>query len=199
MSLKDYAAYIRSIGVYIVVSAALFFVTAGMGYAAAGQDPAFAEQWMKELETLKWIMELPPLMIMSLIFLKNLLSCIISVLLGIAAGLVPLLVVTSNGTLMGVVSYQVLSQQGLAYLAAGILPHGVVELPVVLVCVAAGFRLGHLFLLALFGEKVELAAEARSAIRFLVHVAAPLLLVAAAIETFITPAAISMVIAISSR
>lgn len=199
MSLKDDAAYIRSIGGYIVISVALFFSTAGMGYVAAGQDPAFAEQWIQELEILKWIMDLPPLMIMILIFLKNLLACAIAILLGIAAGLVPLLVVTSNGTLMGVVSHQVLLNQGPLYLVAGILPHGVVELPVVLVSIAAGFRLGHLFLLALFGEGGELATEARSAIRFLVRIAAPLLLVAAAIETFITPAAISMAITISSR
>jgi stage II sporulation protein M len=193
LSSKSFWAYLRSIWIYIILSALIFLATAAMGYLAASSDPAFADQWMKELEMLKWIMSLHPILIMLVIFLKNLMACALSVLLGLGLGLVPLLVATSNGILLGIVSYNVIHKLGPLYLAAGILPHGIIELPTVLVSIALGFRLGHLLALSILGEKTELAEETRMGLRFLVKVAAPLLLLAAAIETFITPLAISVV------
>lgn len=186
-------AYIRSIRVYIGISVMIFLATAIMGYVAAGSDPEFAASWMKELEALRWIMGLSPLMIMVVIFLKNLLACAMSVLLGLGLGIVPLLVVTSNGMLLGIVSYGAIQKAGVLYLLAGILPHGIIELPVVLTCIAIGFRLGHVLVLAILGEEEDVSGETKKAVLFLVKWVAPLLLLAAAIETFITPIAISMV------
>ena len=50
---------------------------------------------------LKWIMDQPPILIMIIIFLKNLLASAMAMLLGLGLGLVPLMVVTSNGFLPG--------------------------------------------------------------------------------------------------
>ena len=109
-------------------------------------------------------------------------------------GLIPLLVVTSNGFLLGVVAHGAVQQSGLPFLAAGILPHGILELPAVLVSIAIGFRLGYLLVLTLAREKADLAGETRIAIRFLWRYITPILFLAAAIETFITPIAISVVL-----
>ncbi|HOT06742.1 MAG: hypothetical protein A4E45_01399 [Methanosaeta sp. PtaB.Bin039] len=192
MSLKDDLIYLRQLGGYIALSVVLFFGTALMGYLAASQDQEFIDLWLKELEMLKWIAALPPWKILIVIFAKNLLACAMAILLGLGLGLIPMLVVTSNGIVLGVVSYQVIHNQGVAYLAAGILPHGIIELPVVLVSIAMGLRLGHLLLLSLIGEKTDLRKEAFLCVRFLLLWAAPLLLLAAAIESFITPIAISL-------
>jgi stage II sporulation protein M len=127
------------------------------------------------------------------IFLKNFLACAMSVLLGLGFGLVPLLVLTSNGFMIGVVSYSIIHKQGLLYLMAGIVPHGIIELPTVLLGISLGFRLGYLLALTILGEKVDLAGETRIAVHFLVRWFLPLLFLAAAIETFITPLIISMV------
>jgi stage II sporulation protein M len=164
-----------------------------MGYYTAQVDPEFASSWSQELEMLKWIMDQPPLLIMVIIFLKNLLASAMAALLGVGLGLMPLMVVTSNGFLLGIVGYGVVQKAGWLYLAAGILPHGIIELPVVLVSIAIGFRLGHLLALSILREKADLSGEARVAVRFLVRWVAPLLFLAAAIETFITPFAISRV------
>lgn len=193
MSLKGDLSYLRLIRIYIIISVLLFFGTAILGYIAAANDPKFAETWLQSLDALRWIRDLSPFMIMVVIFLKNLFSCILSVLLGLGIGLMPMIVATSNGILLGVVAYNVIQKEGPLYLLAGIVPHGIIELPVVLVCIAMGMRLGHLFILAVLKEKTDLSGETKMAIHLLFKRAAPLLLVAAAIESFITPVILSVV------
>jgi stage II sporulation protein M len=113
--------------------------------------------------------------------------------LGLGLGLLPLMVVTSNGFLLGIVGYGAIQKEGWLYLAAGILPHGIIELPVVLVSIAIGFRLGHLLILSMLREKADFSGEIKIAVHFLIHWITPLLFLAAAIETFITPVVISVV------
>jgi stage II sporulation protein M len=193
LSLKGDLSYLKSIRIYILISVLLFFGTAILGYIAAANDPGFAETWLQSLDALRWIKDLSPLMIMAVIFIKNLFSCVLSVLLGLGIGLVPMVVATSNGILLGVVAYNVIQKEGPLYLLAGIVPHGIIELPVVLVCVAMGMRLGHMFILAVLKERADLSGEAKMAIGILFKRAAPLLLIAAAIESFITPLVLSVV------
>ena len=152
MPIKDDAAYLRSIYIYIAISVLLFALTAAMGYFTAQFDPEFAASWTEELEItemLTWILEQPPLMIMMIIFLKNLLASATAILLGLGLGIVPMMVATSNGFLLGIVGYSAVEQNGWLFLAAGILPHGIIELPVVLLSIAIGLRLGHLLALSL--------------------------------------------------
>ncbi len=193
MSIKDDLAYLRSIRIFIGLSVSFFALTTVMGYYAAAVDPELASEWTKELEMLKWILDQPPVLIMLIIFLKNLLASAMAMLLGLGLGLVPLMVVTSNGFLLGIVGYASIQKAGSLFLAAGILPHGIIELPVVLVSIAIGFRLGYLLALTLAREKADVSGETRVAIHFLKCYVAPLLFLAAAIETFITPIAISVV------
>ena len=193
MSIKDDMAYLKSIRVYIGLSVFLFGLTAVMGYYTAAVDPEFASSWTDELEMLKWIMDQPPLLIMIIIFLKNLLASSMAMLLGLGLGLLPLMVVTSNGFILGIVAYEAVQKVGWLYLAAGILPHGIIELPVVLVSIAIGFRLGYLLALSILREKADLTSEIRIAFHFLIRWVTPLLLLAAAVETFITPFIISVV------
>jgi stage II sporulation protein M len=193
LSFQDDVTYLKSIRNYIAVSIFLFALTAVMGYFAAALDPELASQWTKQLEALKWIMDQPPILIMMIIFFKNLLACTLSVLLGIGLGLVPLMVVTTNGFLLGIVAYSAIQKAGVLYLMAGILPHGIIELPTVLLSIALGFRLGYLLVMTVTKEEADLAGETRIAVHFLVWWITPLLFLAAAIETYITPIAISVV------
>lgn len=193
LSFKDDLAYLKSIWGFIGLTVLAFLASAIMGYSAASVDSELATTWMKELEMLKWIMDLHPLLIMLVIFLKNFTACAMSVLLGLGFGLVPLVVLTTNGIMIGVVSYFIIHKQGVLYLLAGIMPHGIIELPTILLGISMGFRLGYLLVLTLLGEKVDLSGETRMALHFLIKWFMPLLFIAAAIETFITPIAISVV------
>ena len=103
------------------------------------------------------------------------------------------MVVSSNGFLLGIVGYGAVEKAGISFLLAGILPHGIIELPVVLVSIAIGFRLGYLLALTLAREKVNLSGEIKTAFHILMRWVAPLLFLAAIIETFITPFVISVV------
>lgn len=193
MSVKDDMAYLKSIRVYIGLSVFLFGLTAVMGYYTAAVDPVFASSWTEELKMLKWIMDQPPILIMIIIFLKNLLASAMAMLLGLGLGLLPLMVVTSNGFILGIIGYEAVQKVGWLYLVAGILPHGIIELPVVLVSIAIGFRLGYLLALSILREKADLSGEIRTAFHFLIRWVTPLLLLAAAVEAFITPFVISVV------
>jgi stage II sporulation protein M len=193
LSIKDDLAYLKSIGIFIGLSFFIFGLTTVMGYYAAAVDPELASKWTQELDMLKWILDQPPVLIMMIIFLKNLLASAMAMLLGLGLGLIPLMVVTSNGFLLGIVGYEAVQKAGIHFLLAGILPHGIIELPVVLISIAVGFRLGYLLALTLAKEKADLSGEIKTAIHLLVCVVAPLLFLAAAIETFITPFAISVV------
>ena len=193
MSIKDDAAYLRSIYIYVAISVFLFALTAVMGYYTAQLDPEFPASWTEELEMLAWILEQPPLMIMIIIFLKNLLASATAMLLGLGLGIVPMIVATTNGFLLGIVGYSAVEQKGWLYLAAGILPHGIIELPAVLLSIAIGLRLGHMLALSLLKESSDLSGEMRVAIHFLLRWIMPMLFLAAAIETFITPFIISRV------
>jgi len=196
LSIKDDAAYLKSIYLYIAISVFLFALTAVMGYYTAQLDPEFAAGWTEQLEMqemLAWILEQPPLMIMMIIFLKNLLASATAMLLGLGLGIVPMMVATSNGFLLGIGGYSAVEQKGWPFLVAGILPHGIIELPAFLLSIAIGLRLGHLLALSFLKERSDLSGEMRVAIHFLLRWIMPLLFLAAAIETFITPLIISRV------
>jgi stage II sporulation protein M len=193
LSIRDDLAYLRSISSFVALSVFIFALTSVMGYWTAALDPDIASKWMAELDALRWIMQQPPLIIMIIIFLKNLLASSTALLLGLGLGLIPLLVVTSNGFLLGVVAYSAIQKSGPIFLAAGIMPHGIFELPAVLVSISLGFRLGYLLALTLAREKADLSGETKTAVRFLWRYITPLLFLAAVIETFITPIAISVV------
>ncbi len=193
MSIKDDLAYLKSIHIFIGLSVFIFGFTTVIGYFAAAVDPDLASNWTKELELLKWILNQPPLLIMMIIFLKNLLASAMAMLLGLGLGLIPVMVAISNGFLLGIVGHAAVQKAGMPFLLAGILPHGIIELPVVLISIAVGLRLGYLLALTLAKEKADLSDETRMAIHFLARYVTPLLFLAAAIETFITPIVISVV------
>jgi stage II sporulation protein M len=192
--LKDEVGYLRLHSNYIGISVLVFAGAMAAGFVAASGDPEFVSAWIKEMEMLRWIMELSPPIIMLIIFFKNLLTCTLAVLLGLGLGIVPLLILISNGILLGVVSYSIINTEGALYLVAGILPHGIIELPTVLVCTAIGLRLGSLLLHSLRKEEADLSGATRRAFIFLLRRATPLLFLAAMIETFITTLILSVMV-----
>lgn len=119
-----------------------------------------------------------------------------AMLLSAAYGLIPFLFLPvisliSNGALLGIMAgaYQ-MSGMPLAALAAGVLPHGMFELPALVLSIACGVRLcRNMCWLASGGRKMvpfmELAEEL---LRVLVLAVAPLTVAAAFVECYVTPA-----------
>ncbi|MCR3883132.1 stage II sporulation protein M [Methanotrichaceae archaeon M04Ac] len=187
MNWKEDVTYIRSIRPYILLSVFLFLAAAILGFVISIFQPDLASAYVGDVaEKLRWILELSPAKMMVAIFANNLLASSMALLLGVGFGIVPFIVVVVNGLVVGLVVHQAVLAGGAAFVIVAILPHGIIELPTVLVCIAVGFRLGHLMILTLLGRDGDLEGELRAALRLLRWVVL-LLFIAAAIETFITP------------
>ncbi|AET64424.1 stage II sporulation protein M [Methanothrix harundinacea] len=188
MNWKEDASYLRSIRPYILLSVSLFFGAAVLGFAVSARDPTLGAAYVGEVaDKLEWILDLSPAKMMLAIFLNNLFASALALLLGVGFGIVPAVVVVLNGAVVGLVVHQAVMAGGATFVLVAIIPHGIIELPTVLVAIGVGFRLGHLMILTLLGRRVDLEGELLAGIRLLRWVAL-LLFIAAAIEAFITPA-----------
>jgi len=75
------------------------------------------------------------------IFLNNLSACLLLFLGGASLGLVTMLIISVNGLLIGVVTELVRVQQGALYVVAALVPHGIFEIPAVLISGGSVFSL----------------------------------------------------------
>lgn len=131
------------------------------------------------------------------IFKNNVLSSIYMMLFGIFFAVIPVFGLLSNGVLLGFILEKIASAgvNPLIVLVVGILPHGIFELPAVVFAAAVGIRYGLLSIRSIgsvlrIAQWGEVKREWMSAIRQLPLVLASivvLLLVAAVVESLVTP------------
>ena len=123
-----------------------------------------------------------------LIFFKNALALVLSFVLSPILCLAPILALTVNGCLIALVSVVVVQEESLGFLLAGLLPHGIFELPALILGQAAALSFGTMAMLDLFQmvKRVLILPALKQNLRYLM-LAVALLLPAAIIETYITP------------
>jgi stage II sporulation protein M len=122
------------------------------------------------------------------IFLKNTSALLLSFVFSPILCLSPILSLTINGWFIGLVSVEVVQKESIGFLLAGLLPHGVFEIPALILGQAAALSFGMMVMLALLKkEKRSLILPAlKQNLRYLA-IAVILLLPAAIIETYVTP------------
>jgi stage II sporulation protein M len=122
------------------------------------------------------------------IFARNITSLVLSFVLSPFLCIVPLVTLIANGWLLGFVSISALQKVSIWYVLGGLLPHGIIELPAIIMGEAAAFSFGSALILALFdkGRRASLKPDLVRSCKFLA-LACALLLPAAIIETFVTP------------
>ncbi|MFC1898748.1 stage II sporulation protein M [Chloroflexota bacterium] len=127
-----------------------------------------------------------------LIWLKNATAMIFSFILSPVLCLIPLLALLLNGWILGFISAVVLEEESLGFLLAGLLPHGVFELPAFFIAETAALSFGSMVVLSLFKREKRsmLVPLFRKNLKYLV-VSLILLVPAAIVETYITPLLIS--------
>jgi len=190
----EFTGYISILWPYLLVIVLVFFGSLLTGYASAANYPDMADTLMKSFSSrFGSLLTMSPLFIMLTIFLNNAFVSLVSLVLGLALGVFPILFIASNGYLVGVISYIVAQQRGFLFILLALLPHGVVELPMVFLSASIGLRLGYQVFLYLIGRRIELKREFKQGLRFYFHWIMPLLFVAAIIETFITPLILSLI------
>ncbi len=202
--------YFLSLKPLILFSLFIFLFSIAYGYIGAVQEPKQALQALEQFEEIFGsILSYSPLIQFILVFLNNLISLLLTVLLGIIFGIYPVLSLFSNGSLLGIFTYLWIQKMPLSGFFAGIIPHGIIEIPILLIGAAIGLRIGRMatekVLLKIFpnwaskniksfkdsqGNKIrnkKFKQELNLGIKFSLKYLAPFLALAAAIEIFITP------------
>lgn len=190
---KRFTEYVRFILPYALIMAFVFFGSLVAGYNSAASFPSMADA-LRESFSSRYasIMTMNNLFyIMLAIFLNNAFVSLLFLVLGLALGILPVLFIASNGYLVGVIVYLVAQERGVLFILLGLLPHGILELPMVFLAAGIGLRLGHQVFSALIGQPTQIKREFKEGLTFYFRWILPLLLVAAIIETFITPVLLS--------
>ncbi|PWR71577.1 stage II sporulation protein M [Methanospirillum lacunae] len=179
---------------YLGISVLIFIVGCVGGVLSSQADPAFGESLVKlfkEMITNDIMSDAPPLLALQL-FLNNLESCVLLFLGGAILGVVTLLVLSFNGIVIGGILEVVRGKTDIVVMFASIVPHGIFELPAVLVSSTLGLMLGRAVMLELAGQG-DASAQAYVLGRLFIRYVVPFIAIAACIEAFITPAVLGMV------
>lgn len=135
-----------------------------------------------------FLTSLPQPLMFIFIFLKNVSAVVVCFVLSPVFLLAPVAALVVNGGLLGLVSVKVIEEKSLGYLLAGILPHGIFELPALMIGEAAALSSGFAVMQAAFSKEKRnlLRANLRQNAQYLA-LSIILLLPAALIETYVTP------------
>lgn len=185
--------YARTLRICVVLVAVAFFVAGVTGYINARLNPEEALSNFDDLsKSFSFIKDFNALMIFAFIFLNNTIKTLIVVLFGFLFGIVPLLFVVTNGSMLGLVIAAAHTRLSVLLVLLSIVPHGIIEIPAVLLASGYGLWLGYRFYRTLaFHEPFK--EFFTFALRRYFFVVVPLLFVAAIIEAFITPRVIELI------
>src|SRR5574341_842248 len=180
--------YLFSLKNYFIAVTGIFIISLIIGLIVAVKNPGIAKDYLEMMKnSFDWIKTLNPLEIMLIIFLNNAIKRFLALALGVGFGIIPLLFVAGNGIILGMLADSVSRQEGVLFVIAALLPHGIIEVPMVLISAGIGLQFGRGMYLSLKGAKFDIKSELKRGISFYLRWIVPLLFVAAVVETFVTP------------
>ena len=125
-------------------------------------------------------------MLFLFIFANNVFKSFLWMVLGVLFSAPSLFFTVLNGFIVGWFSHSIAMERGLTFTAAALIPHGVIEIPTILLSSAAGMALGYQLINRLRGRG-GLRAELGRALRLFIWRIVPLLLFSALVEVTVTP------------
>jgi stage II sporulation protein M len=192
MTKQEIKKYLYQLRPYILFAGAIFTGAVFVGYFTAQNFPGEVARILEEIKK-----ELGPLgdatnfELFLIIFEQNVFALLLSITLGIFLGIIPCFSVFTNGLVLGIITFEMLSKYSWEILLAGILPHGIIEIPVLIISSAIGIKIGKTVLWKIFKRQGSVKKEFKQALKFFFNVLLPLLFLAALIEAFITTALLS--------
>ncbi|WP_253735952.1 stage II sporulation protein M [Paenibacillus sp. FJAT-26967] len=130
---------------YLIASTLVFVAGLVLGVQYSDRFQVFLDQQLAGMEQLVGLVkekDNQSLWLFIIIFLNNAIKSLMFVYLGLFFGIIPLMVLLVNGLILGyVIDYQ-LQEQSISFILKGLLPHGVFEIPAIIVACAYGIRLG---------------------------------------------------------
>src|SRR5581483_3047856 len=185
---REQRDYIRELTRYLVASVVLLLAGALIGVAMAEREPDISSMRQEALsEFVSLFKGLPAPLLALAIFLNNAVKTLVVIVAGVFAGILPLIFLLINGYVVGIVFHATVHTEGLWTFVAAVAPHGVLELPAVLLGTSIGLMMGARAVRKFIKkENIELSSQLARGMRFFATVIVPLLVVSALIEAFIT-------------
>jgi len=179
---KDNAEYVWSLRpLFIICLILFFFSTVASFYLGDNISDELPEEFQGLLQFIEDLSL--PFLFLFIVF-NNIVNSFVWMVLGVALGVPPLYFIVRNGFLIGRVIYSTSLEAGLPLTVALLLPHGIIEIPSILLSAAAGMSLGYQ-LINRFGGMGSLRAELGRALHLFIWKIAPLLFIAAVIEVLL--------------
>lgn len=172
----DSINYLRESKRHIAAISLIFLSSIAIGFAFY-QEFGFIEDVLKQL--VDKIDGLGSLETILFIFQNNLRSAFLGLFLGLFLGVFPVMAALSNGIILGYVFRKVFINSGV-FEFWRILPHGIFEIPAVMIALGLGMRLG-MFIFSKNAKK-EFWKRVKNSLILFIFAIIPLLLIAAIIE-----------------
>ena len=189
MKISEIKEYLYDLRFYVLLSLLVFMSGIFIGYLFVSYFPEETEEIIKKLKDFFASgKEMTQFQTFLFILENNITKLLLILLLGLFAGIIPLFASFANGMILGLFGNVISESLSWKFFLVGILPHGIIEIPVLILATAIGMRIGKITLWRLFGGKVGIKKELAKALKFYIIVLMPLLILAAAIEAFITSA-----------
>ena len=142
--------------------------------------------------TARFLLGLPKVLLALGIFLNNSVKTFLVIVSGVLLGVVPVLFILANGFAIGFLMHLSTESTGWLNSLLAIVPHGVFELPGVLLGASIGLMLGTRAIRRLWGKtEPKPSLEFGQGLRFFWVIIVPLLLVGALVEAFVTSALVT--------
>ena len=173
---------------WIYVATGLFVIGMALGLAFPVSIGDLLAEDLAALQELGAMLEPFKITTAMFIFFKNTSALLFSFIFSPILCLLPILALTANGWLLSFVSVAVVKEESVALLLAGLLPHGILEIPALIMGEAAALSFGTIAIIALVSRHKRnlLLPGLKENAKYLL-LACVMLLPAAIIETYITP------------
>jgi stage II sporulation protein M len=187
-SWREQRRYFRELRPYFFTSIALMIAGALGGAATSAYAPEFSSAGRETLrQFVRLFAGLPKPNLALAIFFNNGVKTLLVIVVGTLGGILPLVFLLVNGYVLGLLAHDAMRSGRLPIFILSIAPHGALEIPTVLLGTSVGLRLGVHAIRRAFGKPDgTVTGELARALRFFITVIAPLLVLAALIEAFIT-------------
>ena len=174
---------------WLFISAGLFIFGLFLGLLVPTEGAGlFLEEAAALDEMAGIIAPLPQIAVFIFILLKNISVIVLSFVMSPLLCIIPVITLVINGGVIGLVSAIIVEEESLPFLLAGILPHGILELPALIMGEAVALSFGIAVLQGIFGKdkRDSIKSNVKNNLKYLA-ISAGLFLAAAIIETFVTP------------
>lgn len=175
----------ESTAFYFKALSLIFAIALSAGFITATLFPLEARQGIDEVfGELEFLSGVGAFQIFWIIFLNNAVKSFIALASGVLFGIIPVIFILINGYAIGIVGAVAIAEKGIGNVLALTLPHGVLEIPAVLLAASYGVMLGE----KLYG-RIKRGEPFRASFSLAMDaffgIVVPVLVLAALIETIV--------------